>query len=203
MKVLQSQQREPFDALLAALADAFDKEGRPGGDAAAAALRTAKSHAFRDMPSTVEPGPLLEAVCKQPEALPIAALIDASRDLLSWWIWTGEGLAANVSSRLYTAELVGPDGHIDDDHVRVGLLISDAWTDYPLSSHSGEETYLVILGTAAWSIEGGPHKKHPPGTLIHDPAWTPHARRTLQEPFIGAWRWSGDLDFSSFKVDAI
>jgi hypothetical protein len=201
MRAPQSEQRERFDALLAALADAFDMEGRPGGEAAAAALRIAKERAYRDIPSTAEPGPLLETACKQSGALPIAAMIFACRDLLSWWNWTGEGLVDDISSGLYTTELVGPDGHIDDDHVRVGLLISDAAIDYPQSSHSGEEAYLAISGTAEWTIDGGPYTKHAPGTLVHHPAWTPHGRRTLQKPFLGAWRWSGDLDYSSFKVD--
>ena len=110
-------------------------------------------------------------------------------------------LAENIASNLYTTELVGPDGHFFHDDVRIGLLVSDMETDYPVSSHSGEETYYVISGTAEWTVDGGPYQFHPPGSFIHHPSWTPHGRRTSNEVFLGAWRWSGDLDLDSFKLE--
>lgn len=203
MVALEPKKRVALDVLLAALADVFDKEGRPGGSAAASALRTAHGHSYREVQAKAEPGPLLETACKQAGALPIAASILACRSFLSWCNWAGAGLAEDLSSRLYTAELVGPDGHLAHDDVRVGLLISDVSTNYPISRHSGEETYIVISGMAEWSVDNAPYKRHHPGTLIHHPAWAPHGRRTLEEPFLGAWRWSGDLDLSSFSIDAV
>lgn len=120
--------------------------------------------------------------------------------MLDWMRWQGKGLAADTSSRLFTAELVGPDGQITATDIRVGLLVSAARTDYPVSSHSGEETYLVLAGTAEWTVGEQAYEARPPGTLIHHTALAPHGRRTLDEPFLGAWRWSGDLDLSSFSV---
>ncbi len=194
-------ERASFDGLLNALADAFAGEGRPGGNAAATALRAARDRPYRAMPGTSEPTDLLTAACTHADAFPVAASVMSCAPLISWTNWEGEGLEAGVSSNLHTAELVGPDGHIEAEGVRVGLLVSDKATDYPVSRHSGEETYLVISGTAEWTVDGGPYRAHPPGTLIHHPAWAPHGRRTLAEPFLGAWRWSGDLDLSSFSVD--
>ena len=198
---LNDSEKACFSGLLQALADAFETEGRPGGDAAVAALRNARNQPYRDVPATSEPTDLLTAACAHPDALPAAASVLSCARFISWTNWEGEGLEAGVSSNLHTAELVGPDGHIEAEGVRVGLLISDSATDYPVSRHSGEETYLVISGTAEWTVDGRPYRAQPPGTLIHHPAWIPHGRRTLGEPFLGAWRWSGDLDLSSFSVD--
>ena len=198
--MLGPNERTAFNALLAALADAFALEGRAGGDLAAAALRAAMTRPYRRARATSAPGLLLDAACALPEARPIAALVLACRPAIDWTHWEGEGLAGEVSSRLHTAELVGPDGHIAADGVRVGLLISDAGTDYPVSSHSGEETYYVIAGVAEWTVADTPYAQQPPGALIHHPAWAAHGRRTRSEPFLGAWRWSGDLDLSSFTI---
>jgi quercetin dioxygenase-like cupin family protein len=101
---------------------------------------------------------------------------------------------------LFTTELVGPDGHVDADDVRVGLLVSDTDTDYPISSHSGEETYYVIAGLAEWTVGDQRYAPKPPGSFVHHPSWVPHGRKTRNEPFLGAWRWSGNLDLSTFSV---
>lgn len=190
----------PFRALLDALAASFAEEGRPGGDAAVAALRHADTADYRRARSTSKPDALLSTACALPDALPSAGLVMACAPWIDWTPWEGEGLDAGVSARLHSAELVGPDGHLPADDVRVGLLVSEPATDYPVSSHSGEETYLVLAGTAEWTIGNSPYTACPPGSLIHHPAWERHGRRTTKEPFLGAWRWSGDLDLGSFRV---
>lgn len=194
--------RSDFNTLLSDLADAFSKEGREGGRLAADALRAAAAKPYRRTASTSDPGAVLGAACALSGALPMARPILACRSLLDWTSWKGDGLAADISANLFTTELVGPDGHVIAETVRVGLLVSDADTDYPVSSHSGEETDLVISGTAEWTVAGAPYAPEPPGAFIHHPAWALHGRRTTDQPFLGAWRWSGNLDLSSFSVAA-
>ncbi|MEX3007304.1 dimethylsulfonioproprionate lyase family protein [Hoeflea sp. TYP-13] len=201
MTLLQPGEAADFRALFDALAMAFETEGRPGGDEAVAALRAADTAAYRRAASASHPGALLEEACALVGALPEAGLVLACRRLIDWTCWQGEGLDAGVSARLHAAELVGPDGHIPAKNVRIGLLVSEPDTNYPVSSHSGEETYFVISGTAEWTVGDEPYRARAPGTLIHHPAWVPHGRRTLTEPFLGAWRWSGDLDLASFRVE--
>lgn len=186
--------------LLQELAVAFGNEGCAGGDLATKALRNADLSAYRRRVSQSDPSTILADACRLPGALPISQLVLQSLPMLDWTSWEGEGLSAEVSKRLYTTELVGPDGHFHCESVRVGLLVSDRDTDYPVSSHAGEETYFVIAGTAAWTVGKKPYTKQRPGTLVHHPAWCPHGRRCDSEPFLGAWRWSGDLDLSTFSV---
>lgn len=187
--------------LLVKLADAYGAEGRPGGDAAAAALLAASRRDGLCDPTDSAPSALLKRAAEQPGALPISATIGDCCQYFHWTHWAEGTLDDRVSSKLFTTELVGPDGLFHDSSVRVGLLISASDTDYPVSSHSGEETYLVISGVAQWTLDGSPYRPISPGALVHHPSWMPHGRRTLDEVFLGAWRWSGDLDLDSFRVD--
>ncbi|CTQ59321.1 dimethylsulfonioproprionate lyase family protein [Roseibium album] len=197
---LAAKERLAFDALLLAIASAFSAEGRPGGDAAAVRLRAASKRPFYARPARDHPGALLRQVCALDNAIDCARLVLGCAASLDWEHWQGTGLADDVSNSLYTTELLGPDGHVRDNEVRVGLLVSEAGTDYPPSSHAAEETYFVIAGKAEWVLEGAPYWQVPPGSFVHHPAWAVHGRRTLSEPFLGAWRWSGNLDLASFGV---
>jgi len=193
-------QQKDFSELLVALAVAFSREDRTGGQQAARALRSADVNDYRRMVSHANPLAVLKAACALPDALALSTVILRCESLLDWTRWQGEGLSSAVSARLYTTELVGPDGHIPAEDVRVGLLASEKQTDYPISSHSGEETYLIIAGVAEWTLGDSGYVPRAPGDMVHHPAWAPHGRRTGSEPFLGAWRWSGDLNLSSFSV---
>ncbi|WP_299474592.1 dimethylsulfonioproprionate lyase family protein [uncultured Roseibium sp.] len=197
---LSDNKRQAVDKLLIEIASVFDAEGRPGGNVAAARLRDAANRPFSTAEAQEYPRGLLQRACALDTAVDWAGLVLETAPCLHWENWQGSGLSDNVSSSLYTTELLGPDGHIRDDEVRVGLLVSEAHTDYPLSRHSGEETYFAIAGEAEWVLGKAPYRRVPPGSMIHHPAWEMHGRRTLDEPFLGAWRWSGDLDLKSFEI---
>lgn len=197
---MTADQHADFLKLLSALAEAFSREDRTGGQQAVTALRRADMSNYRRTVSHSNPVAVLTEACVLPDALALSTLVLRCHPLLDWTSWAGEGLSDAVSERLYTTELVGPDGHIPAEGVRVGLLVSEKGTDYPVSSHSGEETYLVVAGVAEWTVGGEGYAPKMPGDLVHHPAWAPHGRRTRSEPFLGAWRWSGDLDLSSFSV---
>ncbi len=197
---LAAKDRLAFDTLLLAIASAFSAEGRPGGDAAAVRLGAASKRPFYARAARDHPDALLRQVCALDNAIDCARLVLGCAASLDWEHWQGTGLADDVSNSLYTTELLGPDGHVRDNEVRVGLLVSEAGTDYPPSSHAAEETYFVIAGKAEWVLGDAPYGQVPPGSFVHHPAWAVHGRRTLSEPFLGAWRWSGNLDPASFGV---
>ena len=194
-------QFESLSKLLDGLVVAYGREEREGAALAVAALKDVKTKEYRRTTSTVDPEPVLLNACALPNALPICAEILGCNKLLDWTCWEGKGLSSSVSARLFSTELVGPDGHFPSPAVRVGLLVSEPLTDYPISSHSGEETYFVIAGEAKWAQGDACYRSHSPGEFVHHPAWMPHGRRTDVEPFLGAWRWSGDLDLATFSVD--
>ena len=183
------------------LEQAFLSENRQGGNEAAAALSQARSQALTVADTGTAPRSLVQQAAHQSQSLPIASDILKCSPYFYWEKWAEDVLEEEVSANLYTTELIGPEGLLPHDRVRIGLLVSAANTDYPLSSHSGEETYLVISGAAEWVVEGQPYKTMPPGSLVHHPSWVPHGRRTVNEAFLGAWSWSGDLDLDSFRLN--
>lgn len=198
---MQDDRLHDLRLLFDGLSAAFRREARPGGQHAARALEAADLARFRAAPSASVPGDLLDAAAALPDPLPLVSLVQSCRAWLDWTCWEGTGLAADISRRLFTTEILGPDGCIPAPDLRVGLLVSAPWTDYPLSRHSGEETYLVLAGTAEWALGDSGYEAKPPGSFVHHPAWAVHGRRTADEPFLGAWRWSGDLDLTSFSVE--
>lgn len=192
--------RDELHALCVALAAAFGAGGRAGGRLAAQRLLGAASETARPRPARADLGATLRTACEAQDAVPAARLVAALADVLPWQLWKGEGLSPDVSSRLFTAEILGPDGLLPAADVRVGCLLSEAHTHYRLSCHAGEETYFVMSGTATWFMEGAEDARHPPGALVHHRAWVRHGRGTGPQPFLGAWRWSGDLDLTAFEV---
>jgi quercetin dioxygenase-like cupin family protein len=66
-------------------------------------------------------------------------------------------------------------------------------TRYPPHAHPAIETYLVIAGTALWSLGTAPGAAQPPGALILHPSGEAHAMRTQAEPLLAIWSWRGDV----------
>jgi oxalate decarboxylase/phosphoglucose isomerase-like protein (cupin superfamily) len=66
------------------------------------------------------------------------------------------------------------------------------------------ETYLVVSGTAAWTMEDAglrSTRHHRPGTLILHPANLVHAMETGDEPLLAAYAWTGDVETLSAYED--
>jgi len=66
-------------------------------------------------------------------------------------------------------------------------------THYPPHAHPAIETYLVITGTALWSLGAAPAAAQPPGALIFHPSGMAHAMETEAEPLLAIWSWRGDV----------
>jgi len=196
-EVMEHSLREIFQIL----ANAYLEENRPGGRLAAGALSLAQAGELDLAPTGSAPVPLIEKAVKQPGSLPLAQTILGCCDFFKWEHWAETDPETGVSAKLYSTELVGPGGLVHHDEVKVGLLVSDVDTDYPVSSHCGEETFFVISGKAEWIIEGRPYRVLPPGALVHHPSRVPHGCRTSDEIFLGAWRWNEVPDPGSLKVN--
>ena len=186
--------------LLKLLESAFSQENKAGAQSAVSALQNAQKTDITLISYANAPVKLIDCAAGQSGSLPVSGMIKDCCEYFNWENWAQGVLKNEVSSKLFTTELVGPEGLFDDANVRIGLLVSDKNNDYPVSSHSGEETYYVISGIAHWTINDGPYLPFMPGSLVHHPAWVPHGRRTTDEVFLGAWRWSGDLDLRSFQI---
>jgi len=119
------------------------------------------------------------------------------------WSRTGildEQIGEDVSAVFAVATLVGPGAIIDRDDVRGGLYVQKSGAFYPPHAHDAEETYAMIAGAADWQIDFGDWQRAEPGDLIHHPSEAAHATKTGALPILAAWRWSGDISPSTYRM---
>jgi mannose-6-phosphate isomerase-like protein (cupin superfamily) len=191
-----------FYDVLADLADLFDAESRIGGHEAAQELRAicSKVHtpllpAHQVLTETIE-----QAITIDP--LPIAAKIAKVMPLIDWHSsgMVDGRIRPEISEHLATAELVGPDGMIYSEHVRVGLFVQSPNLNYVTRKHAAEETFIILGGSAYWQVDGEEPVLGKSGDMIFHPSNTPHATITKDEPFISAWRWTGDVAYDQYTL---
>lgn len=192
----------PFAALLMALSDVYAAEGRPGGD------RIAEAYA-RAAETMAEP-PLATPYLRDADIRaaygdgdhPAARAAKAAHGLLPW---TATGIPDalipdDVSDMFAVAALLGPGALVEVPDLRGGLFMQRAGLFYPLHAHNAEETYAMLAGEGEWTLEGHAPVLHGAGALIHHPSNAGHATRTRARPLLAAWRWSGDIDTTSYRM---
>ena len=97
-------------------------------------------------------------------------------------------------------EIAGPDGTVVCDGFRFGLYLQAPETFYPAHCHEAEELYLVLSGTAEWQVGAEDFSSKPPGSLVHHLPWQAHAMRTLSDPLLALWGWSGAIGHDSYRM---
>ena len=190
-----------FYDVLADLADLFDGENHIGGHEAAQALRviTDKVHtpmvpAHQVLSDTIE-----TALSLNP--LPIAAKISKVMPLIDWHYCGLNGrIRPEISDHMATAELIGPDGMIFCETVRVGLFAQSANLDYVTRKHAAEESFVMLGGSTYWHADDAAPRLCKSGDMIYHSSNTPHSSVTKDEPFIAAWRWTGDIGYDLYTL---
>ena len=129
----------------------------------------------------------------------ISLLLQCS-DLLSWREAGFGKLPEEFSKRIFASEIIGPKGIIDNPSMRVGLLFQLDHVAYPKHWHSAEELYLVLLGEAHWSVDDGSSEVRSPENFVHHKSNQPHSMKTIDEPLLAMWGWTGDIDGQSYSV---
>lgn len=191
-----------FYDVLADLADLFDGENRIGGHETAQELRAicGKVHTPLLPAHQVLTETIKTALSVNPH--PIAAKITKVMPLIDWH---HPGLAdgkikPGIANNMASAELVGPDGMIYSEHLRVGLFVQSANLNYVARKHPAEETFIMLGGSAYWQVEDEQPELCKAGDMIYHPSNIPHVSVTKEEPFIAAWRWTGDIRFDQYTL---
>jgi dimethylpropiothetin dethiomethylase len=191
-----------FYDVLADLADLFDAENRIGGHEAALELRTicGKVHtpllpAHQVLTETIQ-----KALTINP--LPVSEKIAKVMPLIDWHSsgMVDGRIRPEISQHMATAELVGPDGMVYCEHMRIGLFAQSANVNYVTRQHAAEETFIMLGGSAYWQSEDNQPELHKTGDMIHHPSNVPHVSVTKDEPFIAAWRWAGDIGYDQYTL---
>ena len=92
------------------------------------------------------------------------------------------------------AELVGLLGPFVSDRIRAGIGIWAPGVHYPSHQHLAEELYIVLAGSAEYTVGNIQPTIYSTGQQVHVPSNTPHGFRTDTEPLVVLYFWqSGDL----------
>lgn len=190
-----------LDALVVGLAEIFAREGRPGGVETSQALLSRRDFVPTATPKPDRKDAAIRAILADC-AHPVAKAALAAHSILPW---TATGVddamvPSEISSVFSALAIIGPGNMIDHPTVRAGLYFQEAATYYPLHSHSAEETYVVLGGHALWSAGPVRDVARGTGSFIFHPPFVAHASRTENVPLFAAWRWTGDIRTSTYRM---
>lgn len=188
--------------LFLAIASVLEEGNEPMAQIGAAAMRR---HAPLASPRT-STGPGFGSVflpgLLKPDAHRIGPHLHDVFDRLNWRYSGSENgkIRSSLSEQMLTCELVGPTGVVFEPDCRVGLFAQNAYLDYPERSHPAEELFVMLSGTALWRRSNCDETPKLAGGRIYHQAGERHASRTIAEPIVAIWVWTGDIDFDKYEL---
>lgn len=148
------------------------------------------------------PEPFL-TVMAEAEAHPVCRVI--ARTPLVWRPpqTSSDALYIEHSLPKVHVELIGPDGLVRSNTVRLGLYGMLPNAEYGIRTHPAEETFIMLAGQAYWKQGDRPYALHGPGERSHHPSMLPHATRTAEKAFLSAYVWHGDLSTENYVYEGL
>ncbi len=115
------------------------------------------------------------------------------------------------SDPLYTAhsgfkahvEILGPDGLVKSDVVRMGLYGMLPHSEYGIRTHPAEEIYIMLAGAAYWKRDTAPFAALKVPECSYHPSWMPHASKTTEKAFMSVYAWYGDLSKDAYTYEGL
>ena len=100
-------------------------------------------------------------------------------------------------------ELIGPEGLVKSNHIRLGLYGMLPNTEYGIRTHPADEIYIMLAGKAFWKVGEKSYLLHKPGERSFHPSMIEHANRTGSEAFMSVYVWHGDVSTENYIYDGI
>lgn len=95
-------------------------------------------------------------------------------------------------------ELLGPDGLITSNSVRLGLYGMLPNFEYGIRTHPAEEVFIMLAGTAFWKRDVAAYEPLGPGQRSYHPSMMQHASKTEETAFLSAYVWRGDISTADY-----
>ncbi|MEO0327432.1 MAG: dimethylsulfonioproprionate lyase family protein [Pseudomonadota bacterium] len=95
-------------------------------------------------------------------------------------------------------ELLGPEGLVKSDTIRLGLYGMKPNSEYGNRTHPAEEIYIMLAGQSFWKCDNVSYLPHLPGERSYHPSMMPHASMTKQRAFMSVYAWSGDISTQGY-----
>ena len=97
-------------------------------------------------------------------------------------------------------EIIGPTGLLICPNIRIGLLLLGKNVFYPSHKHEALELYNILSGTSMWQLfDNDFEKQNPLDNIFHD-EWVPHAMKTIGEPVLALFSWSGMINKEAIPI---
>ncbi|MCY3769316.1 MAG: dimethylsulfonioproprionate lyase family protein [Gammaproteobacteria bacterium] len=145
------------------------------------------------------------AASASPDSERMFRLFEQHCDDLRWeQSYTREdGVVGEDMLRAYGfTEIVGKQGPFLSERVRSGIGVWGPHITYPIHRHRAEEVYIVLAGSAVFTVGDRPVREHGRGEVVHVQSMMPHGFRTREDPLVICYLWrNGDLrEISTFDV---
>ena len=95
-------------------------------------------------------------------------------------------------------ELLGPNGLVKSDHVRLGVYGMMPYSAYGMRTHPAEEVYIMLAGRVDWARGQTSYTDHRPGERSYHPGMMAHANRTHASAFMSTYVWTGDISTKNY-----
>ena len=100
-------------------------------------------------------------------------------------------------------ELLGPNGLVRSDSVRLGLYGMMPDSEYGVRTHPANEIYVMLAGEAEWKRADDPYIVHVPGERSYHPSMMEHANRTTRRAFMSVYVWHGDISTDNYHYAGV
>ena len=100
-------------------------------------------------------------------------------------------------------ELLGPDGLVKSDVVRLGLYGMLPHSEYGIRTHPAEELYIMLAGDCLWKKAGGQYLSLNVNGRSYHPSNVPHASKTQRNAFMSVYVWYGELSKDDYVYKGI
>ena len=100
-------------------------------------------------------------------------------------------------------ELVGPDGLVKSESVRLGLYGMLPNSEYGVRKYPAEEIYIMLAGECFWKRGDAPYSCERSNGRSYHPSFMPHASKTESQAFMSVYAWVGDLSTNAYKYSGL
>lgn len=106
-----------------------------------------------------------------------------------------EGLVPDAMLAGYGfTEIIGRQGPFVSERIRAGIAIWGPEIVYPRHRHEAEEVYILLAGSAEFTVGASGKHTHGVGDVIYVESNTPHGFRTTGQSLVVYYLWqAGDL----------
>ncbi|MGI9357559.1 MAG: dimethylsulfonioproprionate lyase family protein [Rhizobiaceae bacterium] len=108
-----------------------------------------------------------------------------------------------VSKRKVLVELIGPEGLVKRNTIRMGVYGISPGVEYGIRTHPAEELFVMLAGRADWLRGDDCYAEYGPGTRRHHSSMMQHATRTRDSAFMSIYIWTGDVSFENYVYSGV